>query len=595
MSTLIETANTLLNKTVKPGINSALKAMIGDKRCFMPTHLAIETVSACNADCIMCPSSVLEREKAVMRPDVHQTILIKILDWGAPISLITHAGLGEPLLDIMLEERIQQEKKIFPDSQVIVYTNGSILNEDRALKLIDSGVDTVSFSINGLRKETYEAVMKLPRDNTYRNVERFCEINQKIGSKINICVSAIKTDLLSQEELEEYKQFWETKNIKVTIPPWISWGSYFEHSIRKQQLPCFYIWKTMMIDQDGTVKMCCEDYNSQYPLGNIMTRSPSEIFNSPRMQRQRTQQLNGNFSWPEICKNCIETFEPARDFWMSSPSLITINQDQQLENNNQDYHQSKHKRIYTSQNIKKNREQQTYEQDKTQNDIGTFLNTLDSLTQEQYKYLLGHMLAYGLDINNFNYPKGIWPPPTPARVYIEQFLRKYQSFVKGRCVEFCPPVYKDMFINNPEILTYDIWNLSPGEGITVVADLQNATNVPSNFFDTIICTHVLSAIRNVWEAVTEIHRVLKGGGLVLCTIPCILQEYAPNPRDYWRFTRDSVHDLFANFSKFEVHSLGNPATVSGSPFFLMSYHFPESFMQIHSEKCPSIIAVAAWK
>jgi radical SAM protein with 4Fe4S-binding SPASM domain len=595
MSTLIETTNILSDNTVKPGINSALKAMIGDKRCFMPTHMAIETISACNADCIMCPSSKMKREKAVMRPEVHQTILRKITDWGAPISLITHAGLGEPLLDRMLEERIQQEKKTFTDSQIIVYTNGSLLDEERALKLIDSGVDIVSFSINGFRKETYEAVMKLPRDNTYRNVERFCEIKQKLGSKINICVSAIKTDLCSQQELEEYKQFWETKNVQVIMPPWISWGNHFEHSIRKHQLPCFYIWKTMMIDQDGTVKMCCEDYNTRYPLGNIMTQSPSEIFNSARMRQQRTDQLNSNFSWPEICKNCTETFEPARDFWMNSPALIAINQKKLLQNNKQGYLQRKHERIDMQQTIKNNQAQQTYKNEKKQMGLDTFLDMLDSLTHEQYKYILGHMLAKGLDINIFDYPKGIWPPPTPARVYIEQFLRKYQSLVKGRCVEFCPPVYKDMFINNTNVWKYDIWNLSPGEGITIVADLQNATNVPSDCFDTIICTHVLSAIRNIWEAVEEIHRVLKVGGLVLCTVPAVLQEYAPNPRDYWRLTKDSVRDLFANFSKCEIHSMGNPATVSGSPFFLMSYHFPESFMQIHSEKCPSIIAVAAWK
>lgn len=595
MNGVIETTNTLSDMTVKPGINSALKAMIGDKRCFMPTQLAVETVSACNAGCIMCPSSAMKREKAVMRPEVHQTILRKISEWGAPISLITHAGLGEPLLDRMLEERIQQEKKVFPDAQVIVYTNGSLLDEERALKLIDSGVDIVSFSINGFRKETYEAVMKLPRDNTYKNVERFCEIKQKLGSKVGMCVSLIKTDLCSQQELEEYKQFWETKKIQVITPPWISWGNHFEHSIRKHQLPCFYIWKTMMIDQDGTVKMCCEDYDSQYPLGNIMTQSPSEIFNSARMQQQRIDQLNGNFSRPEICKNCTETFEPARDFWMSSPALMAIKQEQIPQEDKQDQLQQKHEQIYTQQRIERNQAQRASKDEQRQLGLDIFLSWLGSLTQEQYKFVLGHMLAKGLDINNFDYPKGIWPPPTPARIYIKQFLCKYQSFVKGRCVEFSPPVYKDMFIDNPDVWTYDVWNLSPGEGITVVADLQNAINVPSNFFDTIICTHVLSAIRNVWEAVAEIKRVLNVGGLVLCTVPSVLQGYAPNPKDYWRLTKDSVHDLFADFSRCEIHSLGNPATVSGSPFFLMSYHFPESFMQKHSEKCPSIIAVAAWK
>lgn len=593
MSSIVETSSTHSDITNESGIHSELKAMIGDKRCFMPTHLAIETVSICNADCIMCPSSVMKREKATMTPEVHQTILRKINDWGAPISLITHAGIGEPLLDKMLEERIQQEKQVFPDAQVIVYTNGSLLNEERALKLLHSGVDTVSFSINGFRNDTYEAVMKLSRDNTYRNVERFLQIKQRVNSNTNVCVSLVQTDLCAQEEVGEFRDYWKNRPVQVITPPWISWGNHFKHSFRQNQLPCFYIWKTMMIDQDGTVKMCCEDYDSQYPLGNILTQNPSDIFNSERMQNQRTNQLNGNFSWPDICQNCIESFQPAKDFWTSSPTLIVAQQEHVSQEYKQDYSLPKATPLRSEPHTQQSFNQQNGNDENLNRD--RFISWLESLTQEQYKLVLGHMLAKGLDINHFDYPQGIWPPPTPARAYIEQFLNKYQSFVQGKCVEFNPAIYKDMFINKPNVSSYDVWNIKPGEGITISADLQNAINVPSNYFDTMICTHVLSAIRNVWSAAAEMKRVLKTGGLVLCTVPAVLQCYAPDPQDYWRFTKDSIQDLFADFSRYEIHSFGNPATVSGSPFYLMSYHYPEFFMHNHSEKCPSIIAIAAWK
>ncbi len=47
MSSIIESTNTLSDRMVKPSIRTALKAMIGDNRCFMPTYLAIETISVC--------------------------------------------------------------------------------------------------------------------------------------------------------------------------------------------------------------------------------------------------------------------------------------------------------------------------------------------------------------------------------------------------------------------------------------------------------------------------------------------------------------------------------------------------------------------
>jgi len=470
-----------------------------------------------------------------------------------------HAGLGEPLLDRQLEERIKFEKQYFPKAQVIVYTNGGLLHKERALRLLESGVDVISISINGFRKETYEAVMKIPRDITYRNAEQLIDIKQKIGAPVDIHVSLVKTDLCSFEEVEEFKQFWSQKHVAVLTPPWISWGNLFEHPIKNQQFPCCYIWKVMMFDYDGTVKMCCEDYDSQFPMGNIMTDNPSEIFNSPRMQRQRSNQLNGNFSEPVICNNCIETYESAQDFW-KTVQIISID--------------------------KKDPVEQT---------IQLFIKAIDSLKSEQYKQILGHMLTKGFTINDFDYPKGIWPPPTPARFYIDDFLNIYKNYVKGYCVEFSPPVYKDKFIRNPNITKYDIWNIVLSENVTVVADLQNALNIENNTFDTIICTHVLSAIKDVWKAVSEIQRILKPGGLILCTVPSVLQKYAPDPKDFWRFTPDSVKELFAQFSNIKIHSYGNAATVAGSPFYLMIYHFPEGFMLKHDENCPSIIAIAAWK
>lgn len=573
-------------------IHSIIKTNIGDKRSFVPTQLAIETIRACNARCIMCPSSTMKREKGVMSDETHQIILKKLSDWAAPISVITHAGVGEPLLDKDLEEKIKNEKKVFSNAQIIVYTNGGLLSKERSITLIESGVDVVSFSINAFRKETYESIMNIPRDITYKNVEQFLEIKQKSSAKVNIHVSLVKTDICSLDEVDEFKRYWSAKQIQVVTPPWISWGNHLKHSIVKEQLPCFYIWKVMMIDYDGAVKMCCEDFDSRYPMGNLMKQTPDEIFNAPRMLQQRENQLNGNFLWPEICKNCIETYESAKDFWQSNPELVWIN-DEGGTSHNISSHKLMSSKTPTNQSSQKIvHQEQTSPQMKQL--LDNFMTALDSLTQEQYKLVLGCLLAKGLEINDFTYPAGVWPPPTPARVYIKEFLNQYKSMVKGRCVEFAPAVYKDMFLSH-DIISYDVWSISADTGVTIIADIQNASNIPNNYFDTIILTHVLPSVCNVWKAVDEIHRTLNPGGLVLCTVPYVLQNYAPHPKDYWRFTKDSLSDLFNNFSRCDIHSYGNAATVAGSPFYLMSYHYPKGFMAKHNENCPSVIAIAAWK
>ena len=212
-----------------------------------------------------------------------------------------------------------------------------------------------------------------------------------------------------------------------------------------------------------------------------------------------------------------------------------------------------------------------------------------------YKYFLGRFLGMGLGVNKFAFPEGILPVPTPARPYIDTFLNEFDHLVKGRVVEFVPPFYQERYLKRPEIVSYDVWDVMPSAPATIVADLQSAPEIADGSFDTILCTHVLCNIQYPWLATREMHRLLDDGGVVLCTVPMVLQGYAPHPADFYRFTTDSLRTLFGDYSKIELRTYGNSATASGSPQFLMSNHFSKSVLNFHDPNCPSIVAVAAWK
>src|SRR5262249_32961326 len=140
---------------------------------------------------------------------------------------------------------------------------------------------------------------------------------------------------------------------------------------------------------------------------------------------------------------------------------------------------------------------------------------------EPYKHLLGRTLALGLRVNSFEFPAGS-PPPTPARRYIDAFLDRYAGDVHGRCVEFAPSYYRNRLLVGGRITSYDVWDTHPGPGVTIVADLQDASSLPDGRFDTIVCTHVLCSLPRPWQAVAEMYRLLADGGLLLCTNPVVL-------------------------------------------------------------------------
>lgn len=291
---------------------------LGEVEGILPKQLAIETTCYCNAECRMCPHSGLKRQKGIMSREVHCLIVDKVAKCGAPISSITHAGLGEPLVDNALEEKIRYEKEVFKGATVTIFTNASLLDEKRVRSLISAGLDVISISVQGFRKETYETVMGLSYEQTQRNISSLLKLNKDAGSPIRVQVSLVPTEFHSKEEIEEFLQYWTGRVDAIVIPPWISWGGFFRQTSKKTQWPCRYIWEVLQVDWDGTVKMCCEDYDTRFPIGNLKTQSPTEIFNSPRMQRQRRHQVYGDFRWPEICQNCVEAQDVARDFWKSA-------------------------------------------------------------------------------------------------------------------------------------------------------------------------------------------------------------------------------------------------------------------------------------
>jgi len=284
----------------------------------LPRQLAIETVNHCNAACVMCPYPTLERHKGFMSSETHALIVDKVSEWGAPIEIITHAGMGEPFLDKTITQKVRYEKKVFPKARVAIYSNVSPLDEKRSLDLLDAQVDVLSVSLNAFSKEIYEKVMKLPYERTQTNLHRFIDINNSRGRPVEVHVSLVPTEHHSAEEIRRFQEYWTGKAHRVIVPPLIGWGGRFDVGERKKQYPCRYVWEVLQVDWDGEVAMCCEDYETRFPLGNLVRQSPDDVWNSEMFQAQRRRQVEGDFSVPSICANCVESQGVAREYWKTA-------------------------------------------------------------------------------------------------------------------------------------------------------------------------------------------------------------------------------------------------------------------------------------
>ena len=119
---------------------------------------------------------------------------------------------------------------------------------------------------------------------------------------------------------------------------------------------------------------------------------------------------------------------------------------------------------------------------------------------------------------------------------------------------------------SPEI-KIETLDIDPASGATFVADLCNCAGyVGVDRYDFIVCTEVLEHTRQPFDAVSNIYKMLKQGGLAFVTTPFNFRIHGPLP-DCWRFTEHGLRELFKHFEIIELQGLECESR------FLMPIHY----------------------
>ena len=102
----------------------------------------------------------------------------------------------------------------------------------------------------------------------------------------------------------------------------------------------------------------------------------------------------------------------------------------------------------------------------------------------------------------------------------------------------------------PDMINVDLLAYAP---VNVVCDI---TELPfkDNSVDQIINIAVLEHVPNPQKVISEIHRILKPGGKLLCEIP-FMQAFHASPYDFQRFTYEGIKVQFQEFKNLKIHSI----------------------------------------
>jgi MoaA/NifB/PqqE/SkfB family radical SAM enzyme len=124
----------------------------------LPSRMYIECTAACNISCSQAccaPETGITRtrEAGMLDFDLFRRVIDEV---GPTIGRIDFFNYGEAFLHKRAVEMCEYIKSHFPHVYLYTSTNGLAFSEDQARRLVHSGIDEVTFSIDGATQETYE-------------------------------------------------------------------------------------------------------------------------------------------------------------------------------------------------------------------------------------------------------------------------------------------------------------------------------------------------------------------------------------------------------------------------------------------------------
>jgi MoaA/NifB/PqqE/SkfB family radical SAM enzyme len=117
--------------------------------------LQVESAIACNLRCVMCPWPEYAKRahnRGIMSPDIWNAIRPHL----SQVRSVDFTGGGEPLLQPNLLGWIREAHAAGCETGIL--TNGLLLTESKAAKLIEAGVDWVCVSMDGATEELYAQI-----------------------------------------------------------------------------------------------------------------------------------------------------------------------------------------------------------------------------------------------------------------------------------------------------------------------------------------------------------------------------------------------------------------------------------------------------
>lgn len=319
-----------------------------------PIHLQIEVTTYCNLDCVMCPRSSVVSEPRHMSLDQFKYVF----DTLEPLK-ISLSGQGEPFLNPAMTDIIRYATD--RGAETITTSNLTIISEEMAAAIVESGLGLLKGSIDSVDPKTYAAIRRrdlhgqviqglrnlrdakrrsggktpllrlqyVMQKANFREIPQVLEVAEELEvdaiyfQPIDLAVdefydSGLIESLVGGMDREEFRgvlgaaaERAARSRVATNLPALFKdfaavWEKYeLVADPNVESAVCLMPWTSIYLTVGGDVRPCCSfGVTESMTMGNIFEEDFMEIWNNERYRNLRTRMRSGERPH-KICKNCI--------------------------------------------------------------------------------------------------------------------------------------------------------------------------------------------------------------------------------------------------------------------------------------------------
>ncbi len=278
-----------------------------------PLKIQIQTQSLCNGACTFCPwtKTSLSLPQGRMDEGLFYGLARQIS--GRGVERVGLFLMNEPLLDPRLEDFTAVLKKKDPSLQVLVYTNGILLDGKRFENLARAGMDEIDISIPAFEPDAYHrATGGLSFARLLANLEEIRSLLSGTGDSFPR-VHLVSLDLPGRRDLAG--AFEEKTGFPVLFKPLTNRAGLVNTELFPSApekgpgpVPCQRPFVKAYILFNGDVLLCNCDWERTTVAGNLLEDSLERIWKSPLLMEIRKNHILGSHPVDSLCAKCDYPF-----------------------------------------------------------------------------------------------------------------------------------------------------------------------------------------------------------------------------------------------------------------------------------------------